>query len=98
MGTPTPPKIDKEKSEQIILLSIMNLLKNKADITKEIDVSFSNPLVKDVWGKEVPKEEGKEGETVVILGEEEKKKDEDNYKNNLSSKASRRATLFKEKH
>jgi len=67
MGTPTPPKIDKEKSEQIMLLIIMTFLKNQADITKEIDVSFSNPLIEDVWGG------GKEGETMVVFEEKEKK-------------------------
>src|SRR5688572_1923530 len=70
MGTPTPPKIDKERSKQIILLIVMTFLKKQPDITKKIDVSFSNPLIKDVWGKEVPKEGGKEGETEVVFEEE----------------------------
>lgn len=73
LGKPTPPKIDKERSEQIILIIIMTFLKNQADITENIDVSFSNPLIKDVWGKEVPKT-GKKSGTEMVLGEEEKNK------------------------
>lgn len=74
LGNPTPPKLDKERSEQIMLLIVMTFLKNQPDIMKEIDISFENPLIKDIWGKEVPKEGSKKSETKMVLGEEEKNK------------------------
>jgi hypothetical protein len=67
LGNPTPPQLDKEKAEQIVLLIVMNYLKIETDITKKIDISFDNPLIKDIWGKEVPKQGGKKDETEIVI-------------------------------
>lgn len=69
LGNPTPPKIDKASSKQTMLIIIMDYFKKESDITTKIDVSFSNSLIKNAWGKEVEEE----GKTEIVIGEEEKK-------------------------
>jgi hypothetical protein len=65
LGKPTPPELDKEKSKEIIMSIIMTFLKSQPDITKEIDISFDNALIKDIWGEEVV-EEGKKEKLIKI--------------------------------